>query len=55
MLGGGDVGAEESQCRLNIVMSVSHRRWTMASSIGPTTGQYDILDAVHHNMADSTF
>ncbi len=29
-------GRGESRWRLNIVMSVSHRRWTMTSSIGPT-------------------
>lgn len=39
-------GREESWCQLNITMSVSHGRWTMASSISPT------LNSSTHGVAE---
>ncbi len=36
----GGMGGNHKWCRLNIMMSISHQRWMIASSIGParTTG-----------------
>ncbi len=55
------VGGWGSRCQLSIVMSISHWRWTMASSVGPTqltniiSHSIFLSQVVHTNLLEAWF